>query len=174
MKQVVLVEGMDNTGKSTLVNKIVTVFQADEVEHSPGPQEPKDLLFSAWDLLKNAHWGDGLLILDRISLVSEEIYGPIIRGASYFTREAYEFLMELFLELKPIIIYARPPRDTIIGSILERDQMEGVVSNTTRLIDAYDLFFKNLSTTYPVHVYNYTEDPHYLGILNILESKIRR
>lgn len=138
---VILVEGCDNTGKTTLVNKLAhkTGYT---VVHSKGPDKDQ---IKPWlnHILEKAENGENL-IMDRVSLVSEQVYGPILRGDSVFGPSEWLGLWGRFMELQPKIVYCRPPREVILGTITEREQMGGVAENCRKLIDAYDNFFNYL------------------------------
>lgn len=166
MRRLIVVEGMDNTGKTTLVNKLAhktgyTVIPS----RGPDKDQVREWLKMA---LQKAMEDD--VIFDRISLVSEEIYGPLLRGGSVFEPKEWDKLWAQFMLMNPAIIYCRPPREAIYGSISDREQMEGVSSNCSTLVDGYDYFFRmvlqNHST--PFHVYDYTTDPDLSQVLKYL------
>src|SRR5690606_28511148 len=80
-----------------------------------------------------------VVIYDRFPLISEAVYGTILRGRNHFGDE-WTALIDLLLSLDPIVIYCRPGIKYIMQNIRETadNQMEGVVSRAMELINAYD------------------------------------
>lgn len=167
---VIICEGCDNTGKTTLVQRL-QLFTGARVVHSPGPQPEKELKSWTKAELLLANVED--IIYDRFPLISEEVYGPILRGKSLFGEEWGEWWGALML-VRPVIIYCRPPREVVCGpTLMERDQMEGVVSHCNQLLDAYDKLMKKIQSLIPhdsFFVYDYTQDPMALDLRGRLEE----
>src|SRR5690606_16829433 len=80
-----------------------------------------------------------VVIYDRFPLISEAVYGSILRGKNHFGDE-WTALINLLLALDPIVIYCRPGIKYIMQNIDETadGQMKGVVSKARELINAYD------------------------------------
>jgi GTPase SAR1 family protein len=180
----IVIEGMDGTGKTTLAKKLQEKFPQFEYQKpvpSEGPEGQTADYMINWmaDRFKEIRSGANY-IMDRINLVSEEIYGPICRGGSRLGADSITNvrmidLMSKFFSLHPIIIYCRPDNDTIIDN-LKNDgvfQMSGVLENSEKLIDAYDRFFGAWEKAgVPVIVYDYTEDSNAVGLINQITAKI--
>ena len=157
---VILIEGCDNSGKTMLANKLACKMGY-IVVHLSEPDGPDLDQIKPWtlDILKRIENGENI-IMDRITLVSERIYGPLLRGDSVFTHLEWVNLWERFIDLRPKIIYCRPPKEVILGSITKRKQKKGVISNCKKLIDEYDFFFYNLfyhDFKKQVFIYDYTK-----------------
>mgnify|MGYP000844624393 CR=1 FL=1 len=106
-------------------------------------------------------------ILDRLSLISEPVYGEVLRGKQTITQEMWYLLWNRFLELEPIIIYCRPHSKRIL-EFGERGQMDGVIDNAPSLLGAYDALMTRITQDmvlvpdnphFTFRLYNYDYDP---------------
>lgn len=128
----IIVIGMDNTGKTTLCRELSSRMNLDWI-HSLGPKHSKEELSEY--LVKNLR-SNSNCIFERFSFFDEIVYGTVLRGESKFSFK--DELFNIIKEVKPIIIYCRPD----ISAILDwqgREQMEGVIEDSNRLITAWDL-----------------------------------
>lgn len=178
---VIVVEGMDNSGKTTLVQKLHKV-NAGIVIKSLGPSTEdgtKAYLAKAISLADTASNQATKLnvIFDRVALVSEEIYGRVLRGYSVF-EEDWTFWWEKFIEkLDPYFIYCRPDLDAILFTIGERAQLEGVENNVVKLLNNYDRFFlqspwmEELLLKGRMSIYSYTAHPDPANLIEHLVEK---
>jgi len=168
MINLLVVEGLDGTGKTTLAKRL---SQETGMEYVKLVKDTKDVNFAeklkndTFEALETAESGERQLIYDRFPLISEAVYGPVLRGKNALG-DLYYPLWERFLSLKPIIIYCRPLRETIwanlIGSL--NNQMDGVWKNRDELLRVYDQFFaqlmENLQQT-KILVYDYVARTFY-------------
>ena len=170
----IIVIGMDNTGKTTLVEGLKKAYNdyasgiqdrkailpeelqgeidrisqtSAEVIKSPGPLNRKDMY--KWCDTQIKRFGadpDKLVIYDRFGAIDEQIYAPIVRGMNQL--DHVEYLLEDMVYLPwnnvPFIIYARPDKDKILGFEDGREQMEGVIENGKELLAAYDNLYFKL------------------------------
>ena len=166
MKKLIIIEGMDNTGKSTLVKKLSSYLPHHEVVVSPGP------------CANHVQWCIDELnrtdnrIYDRFPVFSETVYGNIIRG--YSTLNNYlDQLLSMLVDTNPLIIYCDPGLEVIRGTFHEREQMAGVKENDAKCLDAYRNLMKTTQKilgTDNVIYYDFTEDPDAQRILDRLEE----
>lgn len=167
---IIIVEGMDGTGKTTLVQQL-----AHRLEVKPrkfvGSLGPSDDDYR-WDLVNRtkleiaelettfAKGGSIKRLYDRFPLISEAIYGPVLRDRNYFGGLYYPLRSRL-LALKTVIIYCRPNREVIQANVHQSPQMSGVSEHFSKLLDAYDKLFVELTES-PVNsyitVFDYTQD----------------
>lgn len=158
----IIVEGLDNTGKTTLVDNLTATFQLRR-EKSPGPAS----LLTHLEWIVNAlNDDDTCIIYDRYSVISERVYGPCLRGDSVF-RDLSDSLLELTLQKVPLIIYCRPPVEKIVDWG-DRTQMSGVKANVQSLLDLYDMEIwrvRRLNKDQNVIRYDYTQ-PGSLGTVH--------
>src|SRR5690606_1224645 len=88
------------------------------------------------------------VILDRVSLISELVYGQL--RTELFTSACMELIWP---DIEATVIYCRPD----FGKLdLGGHQMPGVVENSKKLYDTYDLVMANVAKHHRVVVYDYT------------------
>ena len=183
----IIILGMDNTGKTTLTQKLVKRLKELETDGgrkldfvnlniSPGPGEKKKLLdWVSSCIVSKFDTKYGIEVFDRFTCIDQQIYGPICRGDN--DMEDYQdwtaILMNLLpADMKPYVIYCRPHISKIIGFEDGREQMEGVVENAEKLLHRYDEMYFTLhssSIRNNVHIFNYEVDEIDNLIMNYLE-----
>lgn len=152
---IIVVEGCDNTGKSTLIQSLAERIKAPLARSYGKPKDSGDI--ETW------HWWaracpQSPIILDRHPVISDLVYGPLLRGGTHSSIEwAREFRGDMFL------IYCRPPFHKVAESIDERDQMEGVRERLANIYQSYEGLMEILD---PDAIYDYTAKP---GIENLAQ-----
>lgn len=150
-----VVVGMDNTGKTTVVKHLSEYFENTPWTKSPGPvsrEEQMDWMKSNIELSKS-DW----MIFERFPFFDEQVYGKVLRGKSNFNLND-EDMVELFNDNNVIVIYCRPPKETILD-FGDRPQMDGIIANAGELINAWDeLMLEVINRKLPVVTYNYKEE----------------
>lgn len=132
----IIVEGMDNTGKSTLIQTLAEEFKLPTARTYKKPDGSKEI--HTWDAWCNSC--PHPLILDRHPAISDLIYGPILRGITYSGRGLAQDVRE-----GNFLIYCRPSIHAIKQTMNDRDQLAGVPENTQKLVDAYDELLGDLN-----------------------------
>lgn len=138
----IIIEGCDNSGKSTLAARLAKDLGV-PVIHSTRPDlnsKPEELLKHSQSQLIPA-----AVILDRIFAISEYVYGRVLRGGSLLKDKQVDALMDLHYR-KHLIIYCRP-KDATIRDNRGRDQMDGVLDHMPQLIAEYDYLMSELDRT---------------------------
>lgn len=166
-----ILEGGDNAGKTTLCNKLAKLY-AFPVVHSPGPHEAEFL--ASWCFEQFSKDKGLLTIYDRFPLISERVYGPLLRGRNVFQeselgRAAFAVLQA---EVCPLIIYCRPPLDKVLD-FGDRPQLEGVVERGRQMYEMYDTLFDDLRKEFNVVVYDYTEKDSISHICDKVDNHTR-
>jgi GTPase SAR1 family protein len=140
---VIVVEGMDGSGKSSLVARLTHDLQVPlhprASDSVGGPV--KNLWQWAWDDV--IHWEDSeLSIYDRHPLVSEYIYGPVTRGSMdpVFVGVESQSLYRIFQE-NCLIIFCDPGVETVSRNVIKNPQMQGVLNNIPNLYWSYRTYF---------------------------------
>lgn len=132
----IIVEGMDNTGKTTLIEAITNHLQQGEVpffHRKPrGPGSRGQDLTEIHTMLEST----GVRIYDRTPVISELVYGKVLRGEGSLGNQSWHFL-QLLLRIEPLIIYCRPHDDAIFN-FGDRPQMAGVIEQKQKLLERYD------------------------------------
>ena len=180
----IIIEGMDGSGKTILAQQLSIRLGNVPIKRfvtSEGPTNYDLLVEKVKTALAELH--DQVMqnqrpvvIYDRFSLISEAVYGTILRGRNHFGDE-WLALIDLLLSLDPIVIYCRPSSEFILQNIRETadNQMEGVVSKARELINAYDELMSWLQVkthrmrSGRILVYGYDTD----GVRDV-EARIRR
>lgn len=143
----IIIEGVDGSGKTVLAQQLSARLGGVPIKRfvtSGGPAN-LDLLVERVRAALRELQGQvtqnrrPVVIYDRFSLISEPIYGTILRGRNRFGDEWTELIDQL-LALDPIVVYCRPGIEYILQNILktEDNQMKGVISKARELINAYD------------------------------------
>ncbi len=155
---IVIVEGGDNTGKTTLIKRLVECYPILVPIKSPGPND--DL--ARWimkELVERRH--DRLRIYDRFFL-SEFIYGPIIRGKICYASMHEELIWGVLKQIKPLVILCTIPIEVARMGFGTREQMDGVYEKLDEILQGYNELPQVL-TSYgiPYTRYDYTINGSY-------------
>lgn len=152
-----VVEGPDNSGKSTLASFLARELKTHLV-HSGGPGKDKIEFMARVNRLTDY---PSPVIFDRFPVISEHVYAPVIRNTDTFDGTVHMHRLRLMAR-NPIIIYCRPPmpilmdlKDHPVKSEHEdADHVARVVRNGLALVQRYD---EVMTTDYPdaLH-YDYT------------------
>lgn len=167
----IIVEGMDNTGKTTLIKSLVKDLDLTHIK-SPGP---KDSLASFSWVIESLKEKRKNIIYDRYFLISERVYGPVLRGEDVFGDYTFD-LVSLMLRKSPLIIYCRPPELTI-KDWGDRDQMAGVKSQYSSLLTRYDWIIELIGeiacNSTLVHKYDYTDGCAYNTVKSVVKTYLK-
>lgn len=130
----IIVEGMDGSGKTTLVKNLNATFPNLEiiVNEKHGKQD-----FNTWWPKVLEQEQKGFTPLHDRFFYSELIYGPIIRGRINAESILISNVM-WFLRAGSLLIYARPDSDRLRESSQANPQMEGVHDKFNELLELYD------------------------------------
>lgn len=158
----IIVEGMDNTGKTTLIEQLSKALRIPTARTGTYPREIRDI--SHW-----SNWAAACpwpLILDRHPAISDLVYGPIIRKGTCSTPE-----MAQAARRNNFLIYCCPPISEVISTFHVREQMKGTHENLRALYQEYDSLMAELS---PDFYYNYLNPHHYDALINQLARFIHK
>ena len=150
-----IIEGPDNSGKSSLAKKLSLEFNLKIIKSSGPPTGENDLVRRIKSSLEYTKLGINF-IYDRYSLISEYVYGPTLRKINLLDNEEGHKLWKEFIETKPLIIYCRPPYANII-KYGKRRQMRGVRKEADSLILAYDNLMDRIKSSVDIFSYNYMD-----------------
>lgn len=155
----IIIEGVDNSGKTVLGQKLSEFFNYPLI-HSPGhcPE--------MFDWTRKALRDEEIKFYDRFPIISEGIYGPILRDGDDFETEGGKKILNLFWGRRPMVIYCKPPLKIIKKKM--GVQMEGVKKNLELLLFSYDEHMNLLRRFgFVVMHYDYT-DPQVYVILKLV------
>lgn len=148
----IIIEGFENVGKSTLVQQLSKHFRLPQARTYYMPQTEEDI--ARWHNWANA--APRPLILDRHPAISDLVYGPILRNTTPSSLSLANTLRH-----GHFLIYCRPHWDTIKRTFNEREQMKGTDTHFDQLLEAYDRLMDELN---PDAIYNW-ENPRSLPAL---------
>lgn len=153
----IIIEGCDNSGKTTLIQRLAEELKLLSITNRRRPQQREDVFnYTANMVMLSLHFST---IFDRWQAISEPIYGPICRGIGYLEPGDTDYLHAVAQVANPLIIYCRPQDSTILN-FGERDQMEGVIENGRKLIEAYDHEMEHVARWFPVVRYDFERDTY--------------
>jgi hypothetical protein len=132
----VIVEGMDNSGKTTLVQEIAGLGA--RIVPSVGKPDREQARLRMQELLNETD----AKVYDRFVAFSDEVYGRVLRGCNILDPDAYGAMLRV-MRANALVIYCRPPDDVILN-FGDRAQMEGVLERGSTLIRGYDRLFNLL------------------------------
>jgi hypothetical protein len=140
----IIVEGPDGTGKSTLIAKLSEDLDIPKHERAVrdrlGPSDLQGQSLWQWAYHDVTTWpSQALAIYDRHPLVSEYIYGPVIRGASApgFNQPTAQGLRRK-MEQQCLLVLCIPPHEVYIANLKLEEQMEGVDEHAVQLYGLYE------------------------------------
>lgn len=149
----VIIEGIDGTGKTLLAKQLAAELNIPLADKLVGPGGPRDfdgLVKMTVEIIEGCEYLRSIgkpinKIYDRFPLLSEPIYGLQFRGYNHFGAN-YPGLLRRFYQLKPFIVYCRPPRECILENLKKSRayQMEGVFDHWGDLLNKYDYAFENI------------------------------
>ena len=149
-KRFVIVEGIDNSGKSTLVTHLSDKLLSFSVQRGEGPPKTgENINLRAYKYLQyQGHW-----LFDRHPIISQPVYGEI----STNTQRISPWMMDALLSHKPLIIYCDPgtrglgehKARTGEGHIDTPEFLEGLQRNYDSMLRAY----REMATLHANHIY---------------------
>jgi hypothetical protein len=122
---VIIVEGPDGSGKSTLVERLAREIRLPVASKVVASDTQPIVNIRDWTE-SNVHKGFQPVIFDRHRLISEPIYGPAMRrrqDAEFYDLTWLADMMWHFYNAKPIIIYCMPDILTVRENVL-RDETD--------------------------------------------------
>lgn len=162
----ILVEGMDGSGKSGMVTRIseklkIPIHQR-AATSAGGPIN--NLYEWVTEDVQSLRW-QPFSVYDRHPLVSEYIYGPITRqhvDPRFYTSHA-QALTGIFAP-SVLVVFCDPGPDEVFKNVLEGKHMPGVTEHASRLYYAYKTFMHYWPGNRPV-VWDYTQPDTYDDVI---------
>ncbi len=136
------VEGPDGSGKSTLVPELARILSLDAVPTDDPPRSWNECLGRIERRIEPG------LVCDRSSgLVSELVYGPVLRGRAIVDEEVVWSVVRSLIHAV-VFVYCRPPRDAIRPTFRDSEDPEhvrGVLERSEALGNRYDEVMSRMS-----------------------------
>lgn len=115
----IVLEGVDGVGKTTLVERLADMLDEDVVIKHCGPPKGDILKEYEWTLATQYRPFDVDMVCDRWH-VGERVYGPLLRGASKLTPAMVQHI-EMFLQSRGAMrLIIDAPLDTVIARFTKR------------------------------------------------------
>lgn len=152
----VIITGMDNTGKTTLCQEL-SERSGVPIIKSPGPHlTTNDKKLWVIEQLAREKAVPNLAIYDRFMPFEEMVYGKVLRGECDFDLD--DLIMKELFNLNPTILYTRVNRNTALADN-GRSQMKGVMENGEKLLAGWDeLYFTLKGRGWNIESYDWQTD----------------
>lgn len=172
-----IVEGPDGAGKTTLIAGLAEKFDL--------PIAPRVVSKDAQAMINLKQWVEHNVstaphpkIFDRHRLISEPIYGPILRHSQEpgFSDPLWMMQqMRAFYRSNPLIIYCLPPLPVVMDNVLQGEDNRVVWDHIRQIYTAYCARAAIDYTRSPnsVRIYDYTTDGQETDPLAVLNDWAR-
>lgn len=144
----IIIEGLDGVGKTTLVNYFVKMGM--KKFHFDYDAQNMDLFTKYMTVLSEE---TSNLVLDR-SFISEMVYGPVLRDNCKLTIKQYTGLLKVYKEKDATIIYLTAPKEVLLKRRV----------NNLKDYQMINRYYENLNTRYDEimdYSCNYIDVLHY-------------
>lgn len=177
----IIVEGVDGSGKTNLVNRLSKEFgihpEKRVVDKDTNPMIPS---LKQWVEVDLRTWPRAA-IYDRHRMISEPIYAPIMRGrlADGF-EDSIWFIRQygMFWKYHPVVIYCIPPFDVVINNVMaEETENETISPFIASLYWLYHTDYCRNAGRSNVILWDYTQDSyddHLHYIKHLLKEEFNR
>lgn len=177
----IILEGPDGAGKTTLLQDLLDTFPSIE-EHeraSTSMGGPVKDIFE-WAVADVETWTvQPLSFYDRHPLISEPIYGTILRGGYDRRFDGHEgHPIKQKLVHRALTVMCLPPISNVVNNVKHEQQMDGVDGHITELYMAYNnrLLTHGEMMPHTVFHYDYTQSltDEFDDLCEIIEAHLTR
>jgi len=121
MRRVIILEGPDGSGKTTLANWLHTEHSYEIVKTGPPPPTGNvTVVYLA--ALRNAVERPGRTVFDRLH-IGEAIYGPILRGEDRMGLEGMAAIQRVIAKHGVKLVICSPPWETLVAGWRSKDDL---------------------------------------------------
>ena len=142
MSLIITVEGLDSTGKTTLIEQLVKDFPGLKVIPSIGNKhDPVEIRRQALDWPnydRQDYVSSQVYIADRCRLISEMVYNPILKTRPLaFSPSEFLEVTRRWLFFPQLIIYCSRSKDRLLKTLHNEEQLTGVEEHLNELNEQY-------------------------------------
>lgn len=158
---IIILEGPDNAGKSTLANMLAKDLGIEVVHPGGPPANIADALIRCGEQAMIFQIGEHVsFIYDRVTCISDQIY----RGRSSYLVSFALFQQDLLNEVEngnAMLVYCRPPNRVVkdfSNHVTKSHETDAVVEHAKRNVDRIIFEYDELMNVLKPVVYDYTAD----------------
>lgn len=171
----IIVEGPDGSGKSTLVGELVSrlgLIQGTRSTLDRDRLHETTVQDSYRAVMAAVNGMDEPVIWDRM-FYSDGIYAPIVRDEeSMFPGTTIEYLHRLVLAMRAPVVICLPPLEVVRANVASSRQLAGVAENIDAIYEAYEMLAREFSPSQCI-VYDYTIRGNVPRLANRLREYLR-
>lgn len=142
-----VVEGPDGSGKSTFIQEVTRQLRESFIAYELPPRHctstggpVPDLATWIEDDRKRWSWHrPSVAVWDRHPLISEPIYGPLIRGSiqlGFDNAQVYAGWWRDFIQSGAVFVFCLPPLEKVLENLERTEHMAGITTTVTEAIYA--------------------------------------
>lgn len=172
----IILEGPDGAGKTTLLSELQQHFSFPVADRVVSKDAEAMVDLQSW-VEQNVRQGFQEMFFDRHRLVSEFIYGPVLRRHAEpgFTDVGWTgAMLQLFYHIRPVVIYCLPPLQVVKDNLRGDPDNERVNPHIEPIYQAYlqRAWMDRMINPYSA-IYDYTTDgqeedhlKYYIDLIN--------
>jgi len=175
----IVVEGPDGCGKSNLVQRLAEDLNLPVAERVVAADTTPMVDINTW-IQMNLDDGWQEVLFDRHRLISEPIYGSVLRERSQLMDVKLETVQTWYYHwqlIDPIIVICLPPFETAVRNLAEEQNNHRLfLQNSQAFRSIYSLYWSYLSSHHQWH-WDYTTDDadnDYKLLMNLIRVKIKQ
>lgn len=156
----IIVEGPDGAGKTTLITKLSHILDLPVAPRVVSKDTEAMIDLKAWTE-QNVAQGWQATIFDRHRLISEPIYGSLLRVAFQPGFDDFNWLYNmnymLYHRVQPVVIYCLPPYETVRVNIKDDSDNKRVADAIRKIYSMYVCKAASDAAMFQALHYDYTK-----------------
>lgn len=144
---IIVIEGVDNTGKSTLAAHLAATLKLPVVSSEGREKYPGEINMRVERYLGN--YPDNV-IFDRHPVISQSIYNAVVPNTPVRPE-----LIEQFYDRRPVIIYARRSTPTMVGHVTKVYDDPQYVKQIDETLPLLQILYDNWALVHATHIWHF-------------------